>query len=1404
MPVQTQFTPPSLDSWEDPKAKPAAFTPPPVDSWQATPQQPQKASDAMLQPDQANQYTTTIGRALVDAATRPEPVRGMELLGGVPPGPPPAPVPPVPWETGLQTNSPPDHGPGLITGKDQLDIPQAIMNAMTEGAGRLASGVESMAEPGMRTKAGGLHQAVSGAFGLATPAMLGAGAAAPVRTALTIAATTKAQEKTEAGLKALGLPTEYAEVAGDLTGLVAGAATHKYSTAVKDQIGSKLKAKWEAKQSSAPPEAAAPKVLFTPPSLDSWEPPQQREYNSTGQQIGGPPEPKAPQSPNSKPEGKPEASPEIKVKAPTQPFTEPVLPRDLKGAAPRYNYGSKAFNLNFESDLDKAGYIAAQNKPSKADQRYVDFVAQHSGLDEADIRTRGAAVRTTIKGLAKDAEPGTLTVPAHGENLWGAKAPETKETTPNAVTVEQPEPKPSAVQTSGQEISQEVSQPGQEKPAATTAVERVASQAQPGVQPATDANAQGQGPLLKATDQQLLSAKTLSTDDYNTQLGHDIDAELSRRYPDTNFRRVIFKGDGYYVRPETDGQVESGPYGTEASATQALLDERTGKTAGQVITIPPAGKVPDEVKTVAQTPQSGQPTVQGSPPVKQQAEQAASGAEQAPGPEPASAPPEHSTKSDGVYYGSGLGAFEPLFREAKAEGDALRLRRNEALAAAKAAKDSPEEQRAGEKVRSYFTAERDLWAARANQAIDVVTRKFVPKIEDREALGIMREFRHRPGELQQMIDGTHPIFMGENTAVASMRREKLLPVMKNAMRMLTNPTVKEQAADTVFTNIAESSLAEGKKGGWMGSRWQSDEYVPHLLNQMGEGEVAKLPSTAGRIQGNIGKFFRFGLRRADPYPTSLHAVLNGIIPKTLDPSPAFTVHADAFARARATHLLEDHLWNSGLGMWGEGDHVPEGWVQLAQHSDEFKDESVTKNEMTGEIRVGKIGLYVPPFIERAMSPITDPDWTAKLPGFAKARTFQRGLKQAILGFSGYHLLTENAMAAADIGPSGMYRALKSDMRMSPEFQANERDLIGSGGTTAIQGSTMDAYRGLQPGTIPTRAEVIRGYIPGSKAALKLADQITHLTFDNVQRRFKVVSFALHRDAWVRSNPNAHPTELAEAKNGIASYVNGVYGGLHWENIGIGRASVEIGRFFILAPDWTGSNIALGKYAIDSRISPKELKLGPNRLGGAVTKESAQARLSRAFWTKQIVQGIVGTQMLSILLSGRLSPRPFDVYHGKDKDDLDVFSNVFFRGSAGDLVNLGNKMAEHGLLQGVGVFAGGKAAPVVKAGIHVLTGRDDLGRQTTPRGLNPVANTVRGVATTASDLTPIPIIARTIGRQATGDHSDRYTWSERMLSLFGAPAQHVPPPGTRMTKRGLAPAIPKDSRSTWDQIMTGKP
>lgn len=94
-----------------------------------------------------------------------------------------------------------------------------------------------------------------------------------------------------------------------------------------------------------------------------------------------------------------------------QRLDELSLPRELAGAKPRYSYGPKQFGLEFDSDVDRAAYVIAQEKTSSRDADYLKFVMEATGLDEAGARAYGARVRDAIKAQAKDAEPGSLKVP---------------------------------------------------------------------------------------------------------------------------------------------------------------------------------------------------------------------------------------------------------------------------------------------------------------------------------------------------------------------------------------------------------------------------------------------------------------------------------------------------------------------------------------------------------------------------------------------------------------------------------------------------------------------------------------------------------------------------------------------------------------------------------------------------------------------------------------------------------------------------------------------------------------------------------------------------------------------------------------------------------------------------------
>jgi len=216
----------------------------------------------------------------------------------------------------------------------------------------------------------------------------------------------------------------------------------------------------------------------------------------------------------------------------------------------------------------------------------------------------------------------------------------------------------------------------------------------------------------------------------------------------------------------------------------------------------------------------------------------------------------------------------------------------------------------GQNMREWFTARRDLWSARVRQNMELL-RKKLPETVDREGLLLMRDMRNHPGELAQYLAGTHPVF-GEvpRLDLANENIQKLRPAIERAM----NPTPEMLKADSVLTHIAEISLREGQRLGFIDHHVSPDEYVTHLFDPEDKQKPGLADLMGKAMGGKIGRNFPFNQERA--FPTILEAIANGQRPKTLDALRAFDVYGDKFATARATHMLINQLRDSDTGVWG--------------------------------------------------------------------------------------------------------------------------------------------------------------------------------------------------------------------------------------------------------------------------------------------------------------------------------------------------------------------------------------------------------------------------------------------------------------------------------------------------------
>ena len=669
----------------------------------------------------------------------------------------------------------------------------------------------------------------------------------------------------------------------------------------------------------------------------------------------------------------------------------------------------------------------------------------------------------------------------------------------------------------------------------------------------------------------------------------------------------------------------------------------------------------------------------------------------------------------------------------------------------------------GEQLRSFFAGNRDVRIAETNQLREELKGKL--SLDEQEALTLYRDFKDNPRGLMDLLKD--PYFKDWN----------------NIVKKAIAPSETMLDADKRITDFVSRIDMEERKLGVMDSSIPPEKYITHLLAPAEE-------------TGKLGMIGRSKIGRTDPfsrgrfYETVADAKRAGVKIRSLNALDALTIRGEKWGISTSTKMLLGHLKDSELGKFGTSgaENIPNDWIPLDPSNRFFRNTIAFTDKETGNPSAAHQDLYVAPKVAEAMKPILDSDFTGTLPGFRKSRLYQGYMKSLQLGLSMFHLRALNITALGNEGLNGFIRSYASDMK-SQNFLDEEKDFIQHAGTTSILGRTVEAYRGLEMTSIPSREKLLRN-APGIKQADAFAKLITKLTFDIVQRKFKVSDYAMKKAEWIAKNPNATDVEFSAAKLSVAKEVNAAYGGLNWEVMGVNKGTLNIVRFLMLAPDWTFSNFFNAKYSFEG---------GP---AGAA---------SRKFWARSMITGMVLSYAMSSFLNNKLetpdSNNLFSVHYGKDKNGRDIYQNIFFAGAPQDAIMLTKNVMNYGIIEGFAQSIANKASPILRASFHLFTNRNYLGQQEIPKGMGPLAGTMRSLMISGEDMGPLPFSLQSIG-QMFMDPKKQYSYWEYASSLMGTIPKHVVPEGKRVVPSGkkkgeLAPAKERTELPFFQQVLTGK-
>lgn len=133
---------------------------------------------------------------------------------------------------------------------------------------------------------------------------------------------------------------------------------------------------------------------------------------------------------------------------------------------------------------------------------------------------------------------------------------------------------------------------------------------------------------------------------------------------------------------------------------------------------------------------------------------------------------------------------------------------------------------------------------------------------------------------------------------------------------------------------------------------------------------------------------------------------------------------------------------------------------------------------------------------------------------------------------------------------------------------------------------------------------------------KMRDWVIRMREAQARRLFEIFGAGLKAKAFMieyrnhrKKHPNLTPDEAAKH---VANLINDDFGGLHLERMGRSPTAQHLFRLFILAPDWTESNV---------RTMVKSFKKGE------------EGQLYRKFWAGILLKGISATVLANFLLSG---------------------------------------------------------------------------------------------------------------------------------------------------------------------------
>ena len=605
-------------------------------------------------------------------------------------------------------------------------------------------------------------------------------------------------------------------------------------------------------------------------------------------------------------------------------------------------------------------------------------------------------------------------------------------------------------------------------------------------------------------------------------------------------------------------------------------------------------------------------------------------------------------------------------------------------------------------IRQASSGFKNSQVVKINQLSDKI-RNLIPDPIQRQGLTLLRDVGGDVSKLKA-TDG-------------DWRFEPYKPAIDSAIDMAENPAKYShvQEANTLLEKYYNETGKAGLSEGFL--KDLRSNYINRVYERQSPA-TGKAIATIDRVNGHI---------KQRNFETIIDAIDNFQKPATLDSADLLSIHGAEFSKTLANNKLVTALEEAGLGDWTGSKGAFVGDKQLANiernipqtqrtgievkqnpvYSDANPNQVVSTKQAITEIKepifdkngnqiVNREIFAVPDWLEKGLKSISEPNFLNKVDELRAIHKYQGFVKTIDLSMSFFHHFTfvmqslyQNKFSFGTVKDIGSIVKNVDGLLEHPEFNKMEVDFTENGGITSKVDQNIDVLRKLSVDNDFLQKALDT---PGLKQFLHLNEKNANFLFGKMQRWLKVTDYNKKVTQYMQKNNWKSDAQLIDAKRSIAREVNAAYGGLNWEALGVSPSIKRIGQLFLLAPDWTYSNIELAKIAVQKTQ------------GGTI---------ARQHYTTALLGAGILTEGLSYLFTGHFTDKNPKGYEFEIEVRPGVYVSLF-RGAIGDAMKLGSRVQENGV-SGVGEFVGGKGSPFLRGLMTAATGRNYFGQKVTNTG-----------------------------------------------------------------------------------------